>query len=248
MCIEQWRESFTKGDLKDRKVLREALAYQNYRDSPPAIQAAADQILAGADCDEALEARRYSEEPLYGLGSEITFHGSSIFFVIDRARLPGNSKHWARQPPEFLVEPLCKITRHALFVSDWTDDIGEQLLSDPQTVDGGALLRSLGMSKAWAANDVLLIFALKVEKVHKPTWVDSNLGFYWYAAKDRPSWGLTRSLETGLPEMKEWVLRTRKSAYQVMQCWERALERDYKLQADHLGDGYWQACAQEIRP
>ena len=248
MCIEQWRDSFTKGDLKDRKILREALAYQNYRDSPAAIQAAADQILAGADCERALEGKGYAEESHYGLGAEIPFHGSSIFFVIDRTRLPGNPKHWASQPPEFLAEPLGKITRHAMFVSDWTDDNGEQRLSNPHMVDCADLLKYLGISRAWAAKDVLLIFALKVSKVHKPTWIDSNLGFYWYAAKDRPAWGLTRSLETGLPTLKEWVLRTRKSAYQVTQYWERTLERDYKLLADHLDDGYWQACAQEIRP
>lgn len=245
MCIEQWRDSFTKGDVKDRKVLREALAYQNYQDSPPAIQAVAEQILASADCDRAREGKEYTVESRYGLGDEVPLPGSSVFFVLPQR---SDSKHKAKQPVAFMLESLRKLRRHAMFISDWTDDKGEQLLSDPQTVDCGDLLKALGMPKAWAANDELVIFDLKVDKAHKPTWIDSNLGFYWYAAKDRPAWGLTRSLETGLPTLKEWVLRTRESAYQVTQCRERCLEREYKLQADHLGDGYWQACAQEIRP
>lgn len=251
MCTEQWRDSFTRGDLKDRKILREALAYRNYQDSPATVQGVVVQLLLGEDCN-AVPTNGLATRPgesRYGLGEEVPLPDQSVFFVINRARLPGDPKHWAKQPPEFLVEPLSKITRHAMFVSDWTNDQGQPLWSDPQTVDCGDLLKALGMSTEWAANDVLLIVSLKVSKAHKPTWVDSNLGFYWYAAKDRPAWGLTRSLETGRPMLKEWVLlRARMSAYQVTQYWERHLEQAYKLQADHLGSGYWQACTQEIRP
>jgi len=249
MCIEQWGASFSKGNLNNRETLREALAYRNFLDSPAQIQAEVLNRLADKPCDDALvTAGIIPTEAQCCLGAEVALPGETAYFVIDGVKLLPNTKLNARQPPMFLAEHLRKLKRNVLFISNWQDDSGMPVFTDPDTVDCGDLLKALGICKTWEVGDTLLVLALAVEHRHKPTWLDSNLVFYWYAAPHRPEWGLSRSLETGRANLREWVLSTRKSAFEVVKYWNRPVERACQLGTANLGNDYWETCAQEIRP
>lgn len=248
MCIEQWGTSFAVGSLSNRKTLREALAYRNYLDSPEQVQVEVVSLIEDKNCDDALvTAGIFPTETQCCLGAEVAFPGITAYFVIDGVKLLPNTQLNARQPPIFLAEHLRKLKRNVLFISNWLDDSGKPVFTDPGAVDCGDLLKALGVCKTWEAGDTLLVLALAVGQGHKPTWLDSNLVFYWYAAPHRPEWGLTRSLETGRTSLREWVLSTRKSVFEVMEYWSRPVEQAYKLEADNLDNGYWETCAKEIR-
>jgi hypothetical protein len=250
MCIAQWQASFTDHDLNDRKTLREALAYWNYSNSPVHVQSEVVTIMQGRNCDQLLEKPIFPSSAQCCLGAKIHFAEQVVYFTIDRNRLFSNPAIHAKQAPEFLVDAFREMKRLILFVSDWGDDDGNPALPTPDRVDCGELVKALGLcGKEWKKGEAVTILALRVKQsVHKSTWLDSGLAFFWYVAPHRSEWGLTRSLETGCPTLREWVLPNQAGAFDVVDYWDQHMASDCDLRADKLGDGYWNACAQEIRP
>ncbi len=250
MCIAQWEASYTDHDLNDRKTLREALAYWNYSKSPDLVRREVVAITQSGDCDQLLGKPVRLSSTQYCLGAPIHFADRVVYFTIDRNRLFSNPATHTKQAPEFLAEVFRKMNRLILFVSDWRDDGGNPALPMPERVDCRELVKALGLcGKEWKKNDAVTTLALKVKQfVHKSTWLDSGLVFFWCVAPHRTEWGLTRSLETGLPALREWVLPNQAGAFDVVDYWDQRMTSDCDLREDKLCSDYWVACAKEIRP
>lgn len=249
MCIAQWEASYTADDLSDRKTLREALAYWNYSNSPPHVQSEAAAITRGMSSDQFLTKVLYPSTKQCCQGSVVPFNAAAAYFVMDRKRLFPKPAIYAKQAPEDLLRPVLDSLGSLLFISDWADDDGNRVLPDPDRIDCGELAKALGMcGKNWKKGTPIVIFSFKLSQAHKSTWLDSGLAFFWYVAPHRNEWGLTRSLETGRPALREWVLPKKVGAFEIVDYWEQEVEQDYDLRADRLGDGYWNACAKEMRP
>lgn len=249
MCIAQWKASHTDGNLDDRKTLREALAYRNYTNSPVDVQNEAETVMMEADCDLLSDKGIYPEPNQCCRGMSVPFEGAVVYFVINTKRLLPKPAPYAKYAPEVLLDSVLKIEGHILFVSNWVDDGGNSVLPEPDRVNCGELAKALGMcGKKWKKNTPVTILALKIRQAHKSTWLDSGLAFFWYAATHCAEWGLTRSLETGRPCLREWVLPKKADAFEISDYWNRKVEQDYDLSADKLGSDYWDACAKEIRP
>ena len=249
MCIAQWQASYTARDLSDRKVLREALAYRNYSNSPDHVKSEIETIVQGINCDLLLEKGMRPESRQCCQGSVVPFNAAIVYFMIGRKSLFPKPAPYANLAPEDLLDNVLAIKRTVLFVSDWTDDGGNRSLPEPDQINCGELAKALGLCGTnWKEGTPVTILALKVSQARKSTWLDSGLAFFWFVASHRAKWGLTRSLETGLPGLREWVLPKEAGAFEIAAYWDRKVEQDYDLCADKLGDGYWNACAKEMRP
>lgn len=249
MCIAQWRASYTDHDLNDRKTLCEALAYWNYSNSPAHVQSEAVAIMQGVDCDRLLEEGIRPDTKQCCQGSAVQFKEAVAYFVIGKKSLFPKPAPYAKLAPEDLLDNVLGIRRNALFISDWADDDGNPVLPEPDQIDCGELAKALGLCGTnWKKGTLITILAFKVNQVHKSTWLDSGLVFYWCATPDLPAWGMTRSLETGRPTLREWVLPKKAGSFEIADYWDRQVEQDYDLCADKLGSDYWAACAKEIRP
>lgn len=249
MCIAQWQTSYTDENLNDRKTLRKALAYWNYSNSPVHVQSDAATIMQGLDCDRLLEEGIRPDTKQCCQGSVVPFSAAVAYFVIGRKSLFPKPAPYAKLAPEDLLDNVLAIKRTVLFISDWTDDGGNRLLPEPDQINCGELAKALGLCGTnWKEGTPITILALKVSQAHKSTWLDSGLVFFWYVASHRAEWGLTRNLETGLPGLREWVLPKKAGAFEITAYWDRKVEQDYDLCANKLGDGYWNACAKEMRP
>lgn len=248
--FEQLKASHTNGDLKDiDKTLREALAYQNYLDSPPRIQSEAEKVIAanGWDCKSGVSARPETEQCC--LGSSVQFEGGVAYYVFAKKISFPKPGKYAKHEPEFLLEAVLGSRRNVLFVSDWKDDAGNNALPSAEHVNCGDLARGLGLcGTTWPSGKEITIIAFEIKQAYKPTWLDSSLAFYWYAAPHRAEWGLARSLETGHPTLREWVLPKRNGAFKIAAYWDREVEQDYDFSPDKLGANYWNACTKELRP
>lgn len=249
MCIAQWQASYTAHDLSDQKTLREALAYWNYSNSPVHVRDEAATIMQGANCDRILEEGIRPDIKLCCQGSAVQFKGSVAYFVIDRKRLFPKPAPYAKLAPGDLLGPVLVSAGNVLFVSDWADDGGNRELPEPDRINCGELAKALGLcGKIWKKGTPITIFSFKLSRAYKSTWLDSGLVFFWYVAPHRNEWGLTRSLETGRPALREWVLPKKEGAFEIVDYWEQEVEQDYDLRADRLGADYWAACAKEMRP
>jgi hypothetical protein len=246
--FEQWKASHANGDLSDRKALREALAYQNYLASPLHIQSEAEKVIMAVGYDSLLDNGMHPKVEQCCLGASVKFKGEVAYFVLQKKAVLPKPAPYAKQDPSFLEPTLLNSRREVLFISDWADDAGNSVLPAPGIVNCGDLARALGLCGTnWKTGTRITIIALKVDNVHKSTWLDSGLAFFWYAAPHRPGWGLTRSLETGYPILREWVLPKQEGAFNVVDYWDREAEQDYALSASDLGPDYWNTCAEEIR-
>lgn len=249
MCIAQWKASHTGGNLNDRKTLREALAYWNYSNSPAPVQDEIAAIVQNRECDQLLGKPVFLDPTQYCLGDKFHCAEQIVYFTIDTNRFFSNPATRTKQAPEFLADVFGEMKRLVLFVSDWDNDDGNPAFPAPEQVDCAELLKALGMcGKEWKKDDAVTILALKVKQsVHKPTWLDSGLVFFWCAAPQRPKWGLTRSLETGRLALREWVLFNQAGAFDVVDYWNRHMVSDCDLREGKLGSDYWVARAKEIR-
>lgn len=248
MCIAQWEVSYTDHDLSDRKTLREALAYWNYLNSPAHVQREVETVIQSKDCDQLLGKSIYLNATQYCLGDKIHFSDQVVYFTIDTNRLFSNPTTHAKQAPEFLADVFREMKRLVLFVSDWSDADGSPAFPAPEQVDCVELVKALGLcGKEWKKDDAVTILALKINQAHKSTWLDSGLVFFWCVAPHRTEWGLTRSLETGRPALREWVLPNQAGAFDVVDYWDQYMANDCDLREDKLCSDYWAACAKEIR-
>ncbi|WP_031595304.1 hypothetical protein [Ferrovum myxofaciens] len=246
--FERWKASYENGDLNDRKILREALAYQNYLGSPRHIQSEVEKVIMVDGCDDLLNIGMYPNMAQCCLGTEVQFEGEVAYFVLKKKTLLPKPAPYANQNPDFLQDTVLNLRRKVLFISDWTDEANELVLHSPDQVNCGELARGLGLCGTnWKEGERITIMAFNVEKVHKTTWLDSGLVFFWYAAPHQLKCGLARNLETGLPTLREWVLPKQDGAFMIMDYWDREAEQDYDLSANNLGVDYWNACAKEIR-
>lgn len=247
--LEKWKASHITGDLNDRKILREALAYQNYLDSPKHVQVEAEKAILDKCCADLSDDGIKPTAEQCCLGTPFHPAGKTAYFVLPRKDVLPKPAPYAKLEPEFLLDTLLKCRRQVLFISDWADDAGNSALPAPDLVNCGELARGLGLCGTnWKKGRSITIIALNVEKIHKPTWLDSGLTFFWYAAPSRPDWGLSRSLETGRPTLREWVLPKRDGAFKVENYWDRNAEEDYDFTQNRLRDMYWNTCAKELRP
>lgn len=247
--FEQWKASHANGDLNDRKALREALAYQNYLDSPLHIQNEAQKIAINVDCNCLLDDGIYPEAAQCCLGTEVKFTGTVAYFVLPKKNTLPKPAPYAKLDPDFLLDTLLKCRRNVLFISDWVDDAGNQALPSPDQVNCGELARGLGLCGTnWKKDRLITIIAFNIDQAHKSSWLDSGLVFYWYAAPHRTEWGLARSLGTGRPALREWTIPKQADAFKIMNYWDRQAEQDYDFSLNSLGEEYWNACAKELRP
>jgi hypothetical protein len=94
------------------------------------------------------------------------------------------------------------------WVSDWCDKDG---VPQHRTsgLDGASLVFDLGLwGYVYHPGDHLLALAFHADRVYKPTWLDAGLRFVWYAAPEYDGFGLTMSLRTGQPALREWIVST----------------------------------------
>ena len=250
MCIDQWQACYTQGDLNNRETLSQALAYQNYMKSPSHVQDEAIKIMQGRNCDELLKESIHPGTEQCCLGITVPFEGPVAYFVIKKKSLfPMPAPSANLLPEDLLDNVLNKIRRSVLFISDWTDEEGNQVLPPPDHVDCGELAQALGLcGTTWKTGLEITILALRVTQAHKSTWLDSGLAFFWYAAPHQSGWGLTRSLKTGRPALREWVLPKQAGAFGIEAYWNLKVEQDCDLRAENLSVDYWDACAKELRP
>lgn len=245
MCVDQWQASYVNGDLNERKTLCEALSYRNFDNSPDYVRTIAVQVLQGLDCAKAMEGGVFRPSNIQCcLGEKSPFEGTSAYLVISKKDLfPTTSG--AVIPPEYMLEPLRNgIRRNVLFISDWCDNNGAPVLPGPDQVDCGALAEALGMyGSHWRQGSEIAIFSLKITHAHKSTWLDSGLAFYWYATPNLPRWGLTRSLKSGCPTLREWVIPRQNGDYDITAYWRRTVAHN----CEPPNDDYWNACIQELR-
>lgn len=247
--FEQWKASHTDGDLNNLKTLREALAYQNYLASPVQIQSEAEKVIMAVGCDGLLDNGMHPTAEQCCLGAKVQFEGAVAYFVLKKKDAFPKPAPYAKLDPDFLLDIVLNSRREVLFISDWSDDAGKPALPAPDEVNCGELARSLGLCGTnWKAGTQITIIAFTVEQAHKSTWLDSGLAFFWYAAPSRPEWGLSRSLGTGRPTLREWVLPKSEDAFKIVDYWDREAEQDYVLSANNLGVDYWNTCAKELRP
>lgn len=246
--FEQWKASYENGDLSDRKVLREALAYQNYLDSPQHIQSEAEKVIMAVGCDVMLDNGMHPKAEQCCQGAAVRLEGEVTYFVLKKKDTFPKPAPYAKLDPDFLLDIVLDSRREVLFISDWNDDAGNPVLLVPDQVNCGELARGLGLCGTnWKAGTRITIMAFDVEHAHKSTWLDSGLIFFWYAALNQQKWGLTRSLKTGCPTLREWVLPKREGSFKIVNYWDREAEQDYALTANNLGTDYWDTCAKEIR-
>jgi len=250
--FEQLKASHSSGDLNDRKTLCEALAYQNYLDSPPDIQSEAEKIISTEGCDCVLGNSIKPEAAQCCLGAAVQFEGEVAYCMLPKKVIFPKPGAYAKQDPDFLLiavlDMVLNSRRNVLFISDWKDDVGNTVLPTPEQVNCGDLARELGLCwTTWNTGKAITIIAFDVELAYKPTWLDSGLAFYWYAAPRRAKWGLARSLETGRPTLREWVLPKRDGAFKIAAYWDREVEQDYNFAPDKLCADYWKTCAKELR-
>ncbi|MBZ0092566.1 MAG: hypothetical protein K8F27_10130 [Sulfuricellaceae bacterium] len=251
MCIDQWQGSFVHGDLSDRKTLRGALAYQNYEHSPKHIQVEAAKVMQGMDCEGLLELKKsfFANDGQCGLGNEVPFSADVAYFVIRKQKLFPNPGFSAKFLPEDLLDKILRLNRNVLFISDWTDACGSPALPPPDQVDCAELVQALGLCGVmWKEGAEITILGMKMPQARKSTWLDSGLAFYWHAVPDQPNWGLTRSLKSGRPALREWVVRKQAGIFDIEAYWDRKFEQNCDLRVDKLNADYWDACAKELRP
>lgn len=249
MCVKRWKISYTQGDLNDRRQIREALAYQNFLGSPAAIQSKAVDAMQGKDCDALLDGPMQPATEQCCLGDSVPIEGGTSYLVVTKKSLFPIPASTTVLEPSYLLDNVLALRRKAIFISNWTDDEGKTVLPKPGQVDCGVLARELGLcGVSWKRGSEIAILALQVKQAHKPTWLDSGLSFFWYAAPHRGKWGLTRSLETGQPRLREWMLPKQDGAFVVVEYWKRNVAQDCDLHPENLSERYWESCAKEIRP
>ena len=183
------------------------------------------------------------------LGEIVPFDGDALYLVVTKKSLFPIPASTTVLEPSYLLDNVLALKRNAIFISNWTDDDGKTALPAPDQVDCGVLARELGLCGTyWKRGSEIAILALQVKQAHKPTWLDSGLSFFWCAVPHRGEWGLTRSLETGQPCMREWMLPKQDGAFAVVEYWKRNVAQDCDLRTENLSERYWKSCAKEIRP
>lgn len=256
MCIRKWEVSYREGDLFNPALLREAMAYRNFLDSPADVQTTALQMLQGEACEKVLLDGKQPDENRCFLGQPADLTGSTLYFFYGK-ELFLNPAGKAAIPAEFLdlTQLMRDLRRNILFISTWEDEAGERGLQLPneEGFDCRKTAMALGLcGKSWISGDTVTILALSVKQAHKPTWLDSWLTFFWYAAPNHDTFGLTRSLINGRPHLREWVLRKihpdSPENYQALSYWKPKMEQDCDLRVDQLGNDFWSPCAKEMRP
>lgn len=252
MAILNWKSSFESADVSDIDILRQALAYKCYLGSEDAVRQAVDRLTAELECDEVLSAFHMPLDNEYCLGNQIQSKPERVYHLIDKAKIFPNPASDVNMSSKTLLKKIIKLNseerkKKILFISDWCDQNGNSKIADPKTTDCLQLLKSLGMcGRSWLKGHQLVILCIDPKIIYKSTWVDGRLNLIWYSNPQDPDWGITRNLDTGLPELKEWVVKNEKDQYEIVKHYIRSIEEDCHLGEDSLSDQYWNGCRQEI--
>lgn len=246
MCIDQWRISHVSGDVTVPRTLCQALAFRNFEFSPLEIQLVAKSVLKDADCDLALDGKLYPTADQCCLGPKTTDPIPITYVIVPWRKLfPLPITKKTTHDHSAVSDNLRALIGNILFVSDWRDEDCNPAFSNPELIDCTELAASLGIpgtTPHWGIGANIAIIALQSKHLHKPTLLDAGFAYFWYAAPDQPQWGLTRSIRTGRPALREWVL-SRSGDYTVVDYWRREFTRD----CQPPNDEFWENCAREVR-
>lgn len=201
--MHRLEQAFRQDCGGDRTALANAIAYMNHLDS----------VGDPRDCESALDTlddEVFVKLPIAPGHPKVAtctlpvpMPKTTLYWVEDAEKVFGPDRHVS--PALVMVavkranERLGSMQRNLL----WLSDLDEQPL---ETLETDAVALGLGLyNKAFSVG--LCVFAVETKQIHKPTWVDAGFTFYWYAAKEAASHGLTRDLRDGQPRFREWTAR-----------------------------------------
>lgn len=200
--VRRLESAFRLETCNNNQQLAEAIAYMNYLDS------AGDKNI----CEEALETLDQDAISLLPLtaarpksgycGIETPLPGCKLYWVEDPETL-FKGRHPSKSWPALVIKHANRVLARKQRNLLWLSDLDGRRPDD--TLDSTDVALGLGLYGKSFAHE-LWLFAVEVDRVHKPTWVDAGFTFVWYAAHRSANHGVTRDLRDGKPRFKEWVV------------------------------------------
>lgn len=232
-----------------RLKLKDALVHKNYLISPENIQQRSRAILDVSDTSKLPDHPIHPNEADLCLGNIIEANKPAYVYWIGKAKtvIGDNQFHSELFDTDKFLGWLNSCRRNLLWITDFKDNEGTSI-SEPSAENISNVLADLGLyGQCYYPNEEIILIELEVEAIYKPTLLDSGLTFFWQLKREAADWGLTRSLRTGLPTLREWVVKKSipnnlkvKSA-KVIKC-----KSNIELNDAFLNTTYWEECKREL--
>lgn len=230
--------------------VKDALVHKNYLVSPTNIQESALNLLNSRDTKGLPDVAIYPDVGDLCLGDAMQENKPEYVYWIGRAKKVLGDNHFNSalfDTEKFLDWLNSGTNRNLLWISDFRDNEGISII-EPSSENISDVLADLGLyGQYYYSSEEIILVELEVQSIFKPTLLDSGFTFYWQSKKENTCWGLTRSLRTGLPTLREWVVKKSiqdnlkvKSA-QIIRC-----QDNIELKGELISNVYWEECKREL--
>lgn len=126
----------------------------------------------------------------------------------------------------------------------WVADLDEHQGDGPKRATLAEILMGLGLYSFGVVqpSDWLIGCRFEVSDRVKPSWIDSQLNFYFDGRVDAPEHGLTRCLKTGRKRFPEWVAR--KGGLKLLDV--QAMQVPDQIDLGDPSNDFWQSLRTEV--
>jgi hypothetical protein len=241
-------QAYNEKKFDCRIKLKDALVHKNYLISPINIQQRVKEILDANDTSTLPDDPIYPDEPDLCLGNRMNNNKPEYVYWIGLASrvIGGNQFHPELFDTDKFLGWLNSTRRNLIWISDLKNNEGLGI-GIPTADNISNILADLGLyGTRYGKDEEIILIELEVNQFYKPTLLDSGLTFFWQIEQDS-DWGLTRSLRTGLPTLREWVVKKsiqnnlKVRSAKTIKCLDKI-----ELVEEFLVADYWKECEREL--